>query len=58
MADDYRWPWSVQEIMQAYGDELEVVDALARLRAAGLIHRFDNFVFPTRAAFYCRQLEE
>lgn len=36
--------------MREMGDELRAQDGLARLVAAGLIHRLGEFVFTTRAA--------
>lgn len=43
-------PWSVAEVQCAIGDENKAVDALANLRADGLIHRCGEFVFASRAA--------
>jgi len=34
-----------------------VTDAINRLDSAGLIHRFDEFVLPTRAAYHAGTLE-
>jgi DNA-binding HxlR family transcriptional regulator len=46
-------PWSMEEIVREIGDEIMVTDAIANLRAAGLVHRTsDNFVFATRAAVH------
>jgi hypothetical protein len=43
--------WSVEEVVrQLSASRLEVIDGLASLQAAGLIHRVGNFVFATRAA--------
>jgi hypothetical protein len=43
--------WSVEELVrQLSASRLEVIDALASLQAAGLIHRLGDFVFATRAA--------
>jgi len=42
--------WTVRELAQAVGSELKAADALAGLHAAGLVHRFDEFVCPTRSA--------
>jgi hypothetical protein len=41
-------PWSEQEIEREIG--CNVTDSLARLYAAGLIHRLESFVWATRAA--------
>jgi hypothetical protein len=43
-------PLSVREIALELGDEVEAEDAVASLRAAGLVHRCHELVFPTRAA--------
>jgi predicted transcriptional regulator len=46
-----RVPWTVDEIVrEVNSDPLDVIDAVARLVAAGLLHRHDDFVFLTRAA--------
>lgn len=48
--------WSVQEIVRELEDPA-ARDALSRLTAVGLIHRHDEFVFPTRAARRAAELE-
>jgi hypothetical protein len=43
--------WSVEEVVhQLSAPRLEVIDGLASLEAAGLIHRIEDYVFATRAA--------
>jgi hypothetical protein len=43
--------WSVEEVVrQLSTSRLDVIDGLASLQAAGLIHRVGDFVFATRAA--------
>jgi len=42
-------PWSLWEIGLELGDQLQASDAVARLACAGVVHRFDGFVFVTRA---------
>jgi hypothetical protein len=42
--------WSVEEIARELGSEVDALDAVGRLRAAGLVHCCGEFVFPTRAA--------
>ena len=50
--------WSVEEVMrQLSSSRLEVIDGLANLEAAGLIHRVGDFVFATRAASSFDRLE-
>jgi hypothetical protein len=50
--------WSVEEVVrQLSTSRLEVIDGLASLQAAGLIHRCGDFVFATRAASRFDRLE-
>ncbi|MGH2912332.1 MAG: hypothetical protein ACRDJ3_07630 [Solirubrobacteraceae bacterium] len=50
--------WSVEELVrQLSASRLEVLDGLANLDAAGLIHRVGDFVFATRAASSFDKLE-
>jgi hypothetical protein len=50
--------WSVEEVVrQLSASRLEVIDGLASLQAAGLIHRVGDFVFATRAASSFDRLE-
>jgi hypothetical protein len=49
-------PWSVHEVELEMGDHLATVDSVARLRAAGLIHRCGEFVFASRAAVTAERL--
>ena len=48
--------WSVQELAREVGAELRTTDAIARLQAAGLLHRCHEFVWPTRSAVRFNQL--
>jgi hypothetical protein len=41
--------WSVSEVAQALGNEVEALEALVSLHAAGLIHRCHEFVFVTHS---------
>jgi hypothetical protein len=45
-----RGPWSFDEVAREIGDCVAATDGLNRLYAAGLVHRFDGFVFAARAA--------
>jgi hypothetical protein len=50
--------WSEREVAQALGSEAHAAHALVQLHSAGLIHRLEEFVFPTRPAVRFWQLEE
>jgi hypothetical protein len=47
---DDRMPWTVDELGRELNSRLEAADAIASLAGAGLVHRLDDFVIPTRAA--------
>lgn len=47
---DSPWPWTVDEIVCELDTRIGAVDAVGRLSGMGLVHRFGEFVFPTRAA--------
>lgn len=50
--------WAVDEIVrQLSAPRLDVIDGLADLQAAGLVHRLGDFVFATRAASSFDRLE-
>jgi hypothetical protein len=50
-------PWSVSEIVRELGNEPDAHDAVARLTGTGLVHRLDEFVFPTRTARRAEELQ-
>ena len=50
--------WSEREVAQALGSDVRAAHALVSLHSSGLIHRLEEFVFPTRAARRFWQLEE
>ncbi len=52
------FPWMIEEIGRELGDQDDAVDSVARLAADGLVHRFGEFVFPTRAARRSDDLHE
>jgi hypothetical protein len=45
-----RIPWSLREVQLELGEDADAQETVASLHAAGLVHRFGEFVFPTRAA--------
>jgi hypothetical protein len=49
-------PWSDEEIARELGDEIAAKDGLARLAAAGLVHRLSSFAWPSRAALHGARL--
>lgn len=48
--------WSMEEITRTLG-RIDAIDSVNRLAAAGLVHRIDQFVFPTLAARRADELE-
>jgi hypothetical protein len=44
------FPWTVEEIGRALNNQGYASDSVDKLAGAGLVHRLDGFVFPTRAA--------
>jgi len=56
-APDASRPWSVDEVAREVGDRIDTDDGLARLYGAGLIHRYGEFVFASRAALAAAQLD-
>jgi hypothetical protein len=45
-------------VAQAIGSDVKAAHALVSLHAAGLIHRCEEYVFPTRPARRFHELEE
>jgi hypothetical protein len=51
-------PWSEHEVALQIGDAIDAADAIAALRAAGLIHKTsDGFIFATRASSILTKVE-
>jgi hypothetical protein len=48
--DDTQRPWSLEELAREIRNEIRAIDSVNRLYGAGLIHRLEGFVWPTRAA--------
>ncbi|HEV7564403.1 MAG TPA: hypothetical protein VGO31_00400 [Microbacteriaceae bacterium] len=55
---DNRVPWTLDELGRELKDHLEAVDAVSALAGAGLMHRLEDFVIPTRAARRSDELYE
>ena len=50
-------PWSIDEILREHGHGPHTLDAVARLNAAGLIHRTqDGYIWASRAAIRADQI--
>jgi hypothetical protein len=48
--------WTIEELSRKVGDLVVALDAMSALSDAGLIHRQDQYVFPTRAAIHLHDL--
>lgn len=49
--------WSVEEMVSEIGNNpIHVTDSINRLAGIGLVHRFDGFVFASRAAARATEL--
>jgi hypothetical protein len=57
LLSEYLGLWRADEIAREIGDDVEVADSLARLHGAGLVHRLEDFVFPTVAAVHASRLD-
>ncbi len=56
LAPDDQRPWSVRELELEIGGEIATGDAVAQLRAEGLLHVLGEFVFASRAAVNMNRL--
>lgn len=52
------FPWTIEELGRELGDRASTSDAVATLAGAGLVHRFGEFVIPTRSARRSDELHE
>lgn len=43
-------PWSIEEVAREISDDTAAIESLERLHRAGLVHRCNEFVFPSRPA--------
>ena len=57
MLEEHQWPWSLDEIGLELGSKARATDAVARLIGTGLLHRWGDMVFPTRAAARAADIE-
>jgi predicted transcriptional regulator len=48
--------FTIRELAENVGDLITALDAMSALCDAGLIHRQDDYVFPTRAAIHLHEL--
>ena len=51
------YPWTVAELSRELASD-DARDGVGRLLRAGLVHRIEDFAFPTRAARRARELHE
>jgi hypothetical protein len=58
LSEDHHGLWSKEELVREINTpRLEVIDAIASLAAAGLVHELEDFVLASRAARHMDQLE-
>jgi len=58
LSKDYHGVWSKEELVRELSaPRLDVIDAIANLRSAGLAHELDGFVMANRAAWCMDQLD-
>jgi hypothetical protein len=58
LASELPGAWSVLELGLELGSDRDVIDAVMRLHAAGLVHLCHEFVWPTRPAARLHRLIE
>lgn len=49
MQEGSRWPWALKELEAELGEPQAVQDVVRQLQGLGLVHRCEDFVWPTRA---------
>jgi hypothetical protein len=57
MLCDSSYVWTVDEIAREIRSRVEAEDSVRRLTETGLVHRFGEFVFPTRTARRANDLQ-
>jgi hypothetical protein len=56
LLDEHPHPWTDGEVARELQDRVNTADSINRLHRAGLLHRLDGFVFPSRTASRVVQL--
>jgi hypothetical protein len=56
MQEGSKWPWSLGELEAEVGEPQAVRDAVRQLQGLRLVHRCEDFVWPTRAALAAESL--
>jgi hypothetical protein len=54
--NDNQRPWTVAELVLELGDPVATLDAVADLHRAGLAHRREDLIWPTRSAVAYHEL--
>jgi len=57
MLEDHPYPWHLDELGRELGSQTGAIDAVGRLTRTGLIHRWGDFVFPSRTAARAAQVQ-
>jgi hypothetical protein len=55
--DSPAYPWSMEEIARELQSRIAAEDSVGRLVEAGLAHRLDGFVWPSRAARRANEID-
>jgi hypothetical protein len=51
------WPWTLDELARELGSQANADDAVGRLAGTGLVHRFGEFIIPTRSARRANEMQ-